>query len=207
MRGVDENWQADLVDMTAYSRENKGYKYLLTVIDIFSKYVWAVPTKTKYGKDVTNAMESVLKQGRIPKKLHVDRGKEFYNREFKKLMKDYGITMKLKAHNTTKIKFKVGDKVRVSKYKNIFEKGYTLNWTTEIFTRNEVVNTNPVTYKLIDYENQPIEGGFYQEELTKVIYPDVYLIEKVLRRRGNKVFVKWLGFDNAHNSWINDDDL
>ncbi|XP_015120053.1 uncharacterized protein LOC107043200 [Diachasma alloeum] len=99
-----------------------------------------------------------------------------------------------------KIKFKVGDKVRVSKYKNIFEKGYTRNWTTEIFTISEVVNINPVTFKLIDYEDQPIEGGFYQEELTKVTYPDVYLVEKILRRRGNKVFVKWVGFDNSHNN-------
>ncbi|XP_015120745.1 uncharacterized protein LOC107043677 [Diachasma alloeum] len=72
---------------------------------------------------------------------------------------------KLKIPRTKKIKFK----------------------TTEIFTISEVVNTNPVTYKLIDYEDQPIEGRFYQEELTKVTYSDVYLVEKILRRRGNKV--------------------
>ena len=57
-----------------------------------------------------------------------------------------------------------------------------------------------MTYKLMDYQNHPIEGDFFQEELTKVKYPDAYLVEKVLRKRGNKVFVKWLGFDNAHNS-------
>ncbi|XP_015117963.1 uncharacterized protein LOC107041752 [Diachasma alloeum] len=61
--------------------------------------------------------------------------------------------------------------------------------------------------KLIEYEDQPIEGGFYQEELTKVTYPDVDLVEKILRRRGNKVFVKWLSFDNSHNSWIDKDAL
>ena len=59
----------------------------------------------------------------------------------------------------------------------------------------------------MDYQNQPIEGGFYQEELTKVMYPDAYLVEKVLRKRGNKVFIKWLGFDISHNSWINESDL
>ncbi|XP_015124991.1 uncharacterized protein LOC107046796 [Diachasma alloeum] len=114
---------------------------------------------------------------------------------------------KLKAPRTKRIKFKVGDKVRVSKYKNVFEKGYTPNWTTEIFTISEVVNTNPVTYKLIDYEDEPIEGGFYQEELTKVTHPDVYLVDKILRRRGNEVFVKWLGFDDSHNTWINKNEL
>ncbi|XP_015120055.1 uncharacterized protein LOC107043201 [Diachasma alloeum] len=93
VRGVDETWQADLVDMSAYAHENGGYKYLLTVIDIFSKYAWTVPTKTRNGKDVSSAMASVLEQGRVPQKLHVDRGKEFYNSEFKKLMQDYGITM------------------------------------------------------------------------------------------------------------------
>ncbi|XP_015119441.1 uncharacterized protein LOC107042770 [Diachasma alloeum] len=207
VRGLDETWQADLVDLTAYSSENKDYTYLLIIIDIFSKYAWAVPTKTKNEKDVTDAIGSMLQQGRVPQKLHVDRSKEFYNSEIKKLMKDYRITMKLKAHRTRKIKFKVGDKVRISKYKNVFEKGYTPNWTTEIFTISHVVNTNPVIYKLVDYEEKPVEGGFYQEELTRVTYPDVYLVEKILRRRGNRVFVKWLGFDSSHNSWIDKDDL
>ena len=282
MRGLDETWQADLVDMSAYARYNNGYKYLLTIIDIFSKYAWVIPTRTKSGKDVTDAMISVFKKGRVPRKLHVDRGKEFYNHEFKALMQRYDITLystfsnlkasicerfnrtlkgkmwkqfslrgtykwmdivndllldynntkhrtigmkpkdvttrnsanllrnvygRLRVNRTRKIKFKVGEKVRISKYKHVFEKGYTPNWTTEIFTISEVKNTDPVTYKLIDYQNQPIEGGFYQEELTKVKYPDAYLVEKVLRKRGNKVFVKWLGFDNSHNSWINESDL
>ncbi|XP_024938955.1 uncharacterized protein LOC112494076 [Cephus cinctus] len=77
IRGLDETWQADLVDMSAYARENGGYKYLLTVIDIFSKFAWAVPTKSKNAKDVMTAMKSILLQGRIPKKLQVDEGREF----------------------------------------------------------------------------------------------------------------------------------
>ena len=64
-----------------------------------------------------------------------------------------------------------------------------------------------MTYKLVDYQDHPIEGGFYQEELTKVKYPDAYLVEKIVRKRGNKVFEKCLGFDNSHNSWINESDL
>ncbi|XP_034944947.1 uncharacterized protein [Chelonus insularis] len=106
-----------------------------------------------------------------------------------------------------KNKFKVGDKVRISKYKHIFDKGYTPNWITGIFTVSEVKNTHPVTYKLTDYQNQSIEGSFNEEELTKVLYPDVYLVEKVLKKRGNRAYVKWLRFSNEHNSWINIDDL
>ncbi|XP_024943870.1 uncharacterized protein LOC112494811 [Cephus cinctus] len=104
-------------------------------------------------------------------------------------------------------KFKVGDKVRISKFKHIFEKGYTPNWTTEIFTISQVENTHLVTYKLKDYQDHPIEGGFYEQELTRVKYPDIYLVEKVLRKRGNRLFVKWLGFDESHNTWINRSDL
>ncbi|XP_043471971.1 uncharacterized protein LOC122504789 [Leptopilina heterotoma] len=114
---------------------------------------------------------------------------------------------KLRRIPLKRSKFKVGDRFRVSKYKNIFEKGYTPNWTTEIFTVDKVKSTKPVTYKLKDYQNQPIEGGFYEEELLKVQYPDVYLIEKVLKTRGNDVYVKWLGFDSLHNSWIKKSDM
>ncbi|XP_057329892.1 uncharacterized protein LOC130670500 [Microplitis mediator] len=106
-----------------------------------------------------------------------------------------------------KNKFKVGDKVRISKYKHVFEKGYTPNWNTEIFTIKTVQKTNPTTYKLVDYQDKPIEGGFHAEELSKVKYPDVYLVEKIIKKRGNKLNVKWLGFDSSHNSWIEKSDL
>ncbi|XP_043468588.1 uncharacterized protein LOC122502541 [Leptopilina heterotoma] len=114
---------------------------------------------------------------------------------------------KLRRIPLKRSKFKVGDRVRVSKFKNIFEKGYTPNWTTEVFTVDKVKSTKPVTYKLKDYQNQPIEDGFYEEELLKVQYPDVYLVEKVLKTRGNDVYVKWLGFDSSHNSWIKKSDM
>jgi len=83
----------------------------------------------------------------------------------------------------------------VSKYKHVFERGYTPSLSMEVFVVDAVKLTKPITYRLKDYQGQPIQGGFYQEELTSVKYPDVYLIEKVLKRRGNRVFVKWLGFD------------
>ena len=91
IRAIDETWQADLVIMDAYSRENKGYNYLLTVIDIFSKYAWAVPLKQKTGEEVAKALESIFKQGRVPLKLHVDQGTEFYNKTCKQLLQKYKV--------------------------------------------------------------------------------------------------------------------
>jgi len=98
-------------------------------------------------------------------------------------------------------KFKVGDSVRVSKYKTVFEKGYTPNWT-ELFKIVKVQRTNSVTYLLEDYRGKSIAGAFYKYESHRATHLDIYLVEKVLRRRGNEVYVKWLGFDGSYNSWI-----
>ena len=81
--GINEIWGADLVDMQAFAKENDGVKYLLCVIDIFSKYAWVVPIKDKSGKSVAAAFETIFKGGRRPQKLWVDKGKEFYNKDVK----------------------------------------------------------------------------------------------------------------------------
>ena len=112
-----------------------------------------------------------------------------------------------------KPKFQVGDKVRVchlqgvSRAKQVFEIGYTPNWSTEIFSITKVASTNPVTYHLKDYCEQPISEGFYEQELQKVKYPDVDLVENIVKKRGNEVYVKWLRFDSSHNSWIDKSNL
>jgi len=80
-------------------------------------------------------------------------------------------------------KIKVGDSVRVSKYKTIFEKDYTPNWTTEMFKIVKVQHTNPVTYLLEDYRGKSVAGAFYEYELHRATYPDIFLVEKVLRTR------------------------
>ncbi|XP_066585910.1 uncharacterized protein [Prorops nasuta] len=77
-------------------------------------------------------------------------------------------------------KFKDGDFVRICKYKNPFAKGYTPNWTTEIFQVTKVQRTNPATYLLRDSRGKDIYGGFYEYELLKTANPDVYLVEKIL---------------------------
>lgn len=276
MRGINETLQIDLAEMSQHFKENKNFKYILVAIDIFSKFVWTKPLKSKTATEVTNAMHSILSNIPPVKNIQSDAGKEFFNSHFRDLMNKYGInhyttysktkcsicervirtlktkiykrfhirgeykwfdilddivheynntkhrTIKMKPSEVTKKneaqllntvykythimtdkKFKLGDHVRISKYKKVFDKGYLPNWTTEIFTIYKINETNPVTYLLKDYNNVEIAGAFYEPELQKVRHPDVYLVEKILKSSGNKVYVKWLGFDSTHNSWVN----
>ena len=101
-------------------------------------------------------------------------------------------------------KFKIGDKVRISKYKRkVFDTGYTPNWTQEIFLIDKIQSTNPITYRLKDLNNEEIQGSFYEPELLPA-KQDVFGIEKVIPRNYKKqqALVKWLGCSNDFNSWI-----
>ena len=88
---IDEQWTADLIEVINISKQNKGYKYLLTVVDVFSKYVWVEPIKNKTGQAVREAFEKILKQGRKPIHLQTDDGREFSNKTFQNLMTRYDI--------------------------------------------------------------------------------------------------------------------
>ena len=79
---VDDIWAADLVDMSSFSRSNKGYRYLLTVINVYSKYGWIMPLKTKTGKEVAQAFRKLFHSGH-PSRLWTDKGTEFYNRQLR----------------------------------------------------------------------------------------------------------------------------
>ena len=89
--GVDRQFQADLVDMSMYSKENDNIKYMFTCIDVFSKYAWVRVLKTKTGPEVASVFESILKEGRVPLKIQTDRGKEFFNKYFQKLLCKHNI--------------------------------------------------------------------------------------------------------------------
>ena len=103
-------------------------------------------------------------------------------------------------------KFKVGDHVRTSKYKNIFGKGYTPNWSKEVFIINKIKNTVPSTYAISDLNGEEATGSFYEKELQKTNQKE-FKMEKVLKRKGDKLYVKWKGYNNSFNSWINEKDL
>ena len=222
--------------MQLINKLNKGFRFLLCVIDIFSKYAWVISLKDKKGVRIVNAFQKILKESdRKSNKIQVDKGSEFYNIYFKKWLKDndfeiYSIhnegksvaakrfirTLKTKiykymtsvlknvhidklddivdeynntSHRTMKMKpvdfkddtnidfkkevnnkdpkFKVGDHVRISKYKNIFAKGYTPNWSEEVFVIKKVKNTVPWTYVINDLNGEEIIGTFYEKELQK----------------------------------------
>ena len=108
--------------------------------------------------------------------------------------------------NVTNPKFKVGDHVRISKYKNIFAKGYTPNWSEEVFVINKIKNTVPWTYAISDLNGEEITGSFYEKELQKTSQKE-FRIEKVLKRKSDKLYVKWKGYDDSFNSWFDKEDL
>ena len=102
--------------------------------------------------------------------------------------------------------FSLGDKVRVTRIKGTFEKGYTPRWTEEVFTVSDVRYTDPFTYKIVDYNKEEIKGSFHEPELQKSSQ-EMFRIEKVIRRKGSKSLVKWLGYPDSFNSWADNDEL
>ena len=274
--GIDKIWAADLADMQAFSKLNRGIKYLLAVIDVFSKYGYLVPLKDKTGKSVASALKTIFKE-RKPEKMWVDKGKEFYNKDVKELIELYSTeneekssvverwirTMKERMwkyftdnntnvyidilpdlvedynntrHSSIKMtpveaskkkneltvcknlypdclknidinpKFSIGDKVRISKKKKTFETGYTTRWTEEIFTITKINHTSPVTYKIADLNGEEIDGTFYEPELQKTSQ-QLFRIEKVIEKGKNKSLVKWKGYSDDFNSWVDNKDI
>ena len=106
-----------------------------------------------------------------------------------------------KEINNKDPKFKVGDHVRISKYKSIFTKAYMPNWSEEVFVIKKVKNTVPWTCVINDLNGEEITGTFYEKELQKKSHEE-FRIEKVIRRKGDKLYVKWKGYDNSFSSWI-----
>ena len=238
----DETWSADLIDKSSLSKYNINYKFILTVIDIFRKYAWAIPLKNKSGLSITNGFKLVLgdhpqggSESRKPEKLWVDRDSEFYNKTFESLLKEYetelystysdskavlierfnrtllhvinkpmfingddnwvnllndAVVTYNNIHSTInmtpvdasnnpanvkhtigfkniKPKHKVGDYVKNADKLNIFSGGYTSNWNRESFKKNEILKTQPPTYKIEDFNGETIEGKYYEQELLK----------------------------------------
>ena len=116
----------------------------------------------------------------------------------------YGDLINLKPK---KPKFSIGDKIRISK-RRVFDKGYTPNWTEEVFVVDKILLVKPVTYKIVDLLGEEIEGSFYEKELQKA-KQQTFRIEKVIRRdnKKKKALVKWKGYSNTFNSWVSFKDL
>ena len=278
--GRNHQWQADLVDLSKLKKDNDGYVFLLTVIDVFSKRAWCVPLKNKSASSLVTALKGLL-VNIAPTTLQTDKGLEFLNRSVRRLLKEHGVhhfsthneetkasiverfnkTLKTRmwryftkyqtvryidalqdfvqsyndtyhrsigmapsqvnATNQEEVwqrlyghdgkgvpKFKVDDRVRISKAKRRFEKGYMANWSEELFTIREVHASDPPVYRLVDDLGEVLDGTFYEPELQKVLVSKdkLYRVESVLQRRKvgkrTEALVKWYGYPTSFNSWI-----
>ena len=152
----------------------------------------------------------------ISKNVYIDRlddiVKECYNSYHKSIkmkpvdVKDNTYIDFKKEVNDKNPKFKVGDHVRIFKYKNIFTKGYMPNWSEEIFIIKKIKNTAPWTYVVNDLNGEEIIGTFYEDGLQCTSQKE-FRVEKVIKKKGDKLYVKWKGYDNSFNSWIDKKDI
>ena len=152
----------------------------------------------------------------VSKNVYIDKSDDTvngYNNTYHRTIKMKPVDVKNNAQidsgkevNDKDPKFKVGDHVRISKYKNIFATGYTPNWSEEVFVIKEVKNTIPWAYVISDLNGKQIIGTFYEKELQKT-NQQKFRIEKVITRKGNKLYVKWKGYDNLFNGWIDKKDV
>ena len=282
--------------MIEFQHVNDGFRYLLTVVDLFSRYAWAKPLKTKNAQDVTLAFRSILLQdGRTPKKLQTDNGREFENAPFQLMLNNNNIrfftisspnkaavverfnrTLKgkmwryfthtgshrwvdvlpylLQSYNASTHRsigmppsqvnyqneiqlwekqqnkgpqkvtqrdnhtvLQVGDSVRISHVKKIFNKGYLPGWTDQVYTVSKVIQTpkienefgGPLQYIIRDYNGEIVRGAFYGFELQKVAIPERFRVQEVLRQRVRRdgvieYFVRWMGYGDEFDSWVTD---
>lgn len=244
--GKNYMYQADLIVLHKLSKDNERNNYILTAIDCFSKYAYAVPIKTKSSANIIKAFKEIFTDKNKPRFISTDFGTEFFNKPVKAYLKtknivlfrnfsdkkaciverfnqtlfqrlskifthqrnnnytkvladvmysynhskhrsiqmepanvtkynqfDAWLTLYRKHIDSKKVKrrpvFKIGQLVRIYRYKTIFSKGYDRTFTDELFKIIEIKNTHPITYILEDLNNEKIDGIFYKEELVKVL--------------------------------------
>lgn len=287
---IDDCWQTDLSDLQSLSEDNDGNKYLLCVIDVFSKFAWVVPLKSKSAPSIVQGFEQIFASTeRRCTRVVSDKGKEFVNASFQSFLKKHDIkfyhtnnpdtkasvverfqkTLKstlfkvfthtenyryaggvlqdiVHAYNSKyhrsikmspieasspervlevyqnlygksnlqvkkKVKFIQGDYVRISREKKHFEKGYTWNWSEEIFKIIQVIPHSIPVYKIQDLDGEDIEGSFYSHELIKVTKPEAFKIAYIVQSKGKgdsrKHLVHWRGYPIKSRSWIKDKDI
>ena len=291
VEGIDSQWDIDLMDVGPLAKQNDGVTFVLIAIDVFSRYLFARPLKTKTAKEVKTALENIFEEGRQPKICRFDQGKEFSNKTVEDLLRGKGIsffstqnekkanyaervikTLKkriyryithtdkeryidklqdfVKSYNYTyhrsigmppasvgqrnersvwwytywpkvgedfrlkPFKLSVGDHVRISSLRGIFDREYDFRWSGEIFVVRARFRRDGIdVYRLKDFLEEDIKGSFYEAELKKVkVEKDrEWKISKVLKtckRKGKKEhLVRWLHWPKKFDSWVSDREL
>ena len=291
----NDQWDMDLVDMSSYAKANH-VKYLLTIIDIFSRYAYVVPLRSKSQDEVLAAIKSIITPTNSPTRIRTDQGGEFRGNKLKKFFKEKNIThfmtqnsdiksnyverfnrtlkkklfkymfynqthkyidilndivksynstvhnsiqmapKDVKGENEIKLwakqylkadqtkskqkrnkpffRFNINEFVRLNYKTHPFTRDFDQRWTTELF---KIVQRSPAqglpSYKLEDYDGEPIIGSFYEPELQKVNTEkdDLFKVRKILRSKGKgkhrQHFVNWLGWPDKFNSWVKSTDI
>ena len=265
-----------------FSKINKGYIYIFTNIDIFSKYAWAFPIKTKKIQDIKLCFQKIFKE-RKHGYLWTDKESAFFSKEMLKYFEDNNVTIyhtdsHLKAvnierfnrslrelmmkefirnnntvwyiilpkliktynnryHSTIKMKpfelnksnekyikqisytynkankipkYKINDLARISlKRRDVFDKPTgNIKWSEELFKIYDINISDVIMYKLKDMNDEIIKGSFYEKELKKTKNTSgECIIEKIIKTKNNKIYVKWRGYNNSFNSWIDKKDV
>ena len=134
-----------------------------------------------------------------------------YNNAYPRTIKMKPVDIKTSTYIDKEItnkypKFKIGDFVRISKYKNIFAKGYVSNWSEEVFIIKKVKNTVPWAYVISELKGEEILKKFYEKKLQKT-NQEVLRVEKVMKRKDDKLYVKWKDYNSSFNSWTDKKDI
>ena len=267
--------------MQKYSRMNKGFKYIFTNIDIFSKYAWSFPIKSKKISDIKPCFQKIFKE-RKPKFIWSVKESSFFSKKMLKFFEDHNIKIyysNLKAvvierfnrslrelmmkefvknnntiwynilpklikiynnrfHNAIKVKrininksnekyiknaiykynitnkipkFRINDIVRISlKRRELFDKpSANIKWSEKLFKIHSIDKSNVIAYKIKDMNNEVIQGVFYEKEMqkSKMKEDDLYIIEKIIKKVGDRYLIKLRNYSNEFNSWINKNDI
>ena len=182
-----KKWPQDS-DIVMYSTHNEGKsvvaeRFIRTLKNKIYKYITSISKNVSIDKldDIVNKYNNTYHTTIKMKPIDV---------------KDNTYINTDKEVNDKDAKFKVGDYVRISKCKNVFAKGYIPNWSEEVFMIKEVKNTVAWTYVISDLNGEEIIGTFFEKELRK-ISQDEFRIEKLIKRKDDKLYVKWKGYDNS----------
>jgi len=178
---VVERWNRTMKEkMFKYFTSNNINKYIDVLDDFVERY-----NNTRHSSIKMTPVEASKKENEV--------------RVYRNLYPDL-------TRRPMKAKFKTGDKVRILKKKGLFEKGFTPNWTEEVFTVSKIQRTDPITYKITDYDGEEIQGTFYELELQKTSQ-EVQRIEQIVKKGKTRSLVKWRGYPERFNSWVDNKDL
>ncbi|KAK3925222.1 LOW QUALITY PROTEIN: Putative uncharacterized transposon-derived protein [Frankliniella fusca] len=236
---IDESWQTDLTDFQSLKKDNDGFGYILCMFS--QNMDGLSPSKINLVLLSLRGFKLIFEStDRRPTRLFSDKEKEYINKTFQKFLKENNITyiqthnpdikygllddivdaynhtyhrsIKMRPVDVTPgrvLEYKVGDYVRISREKLV--KGYTWNWSEEIFQIVQVIPHAVPVYGLEDLDKDPIEGTFYEMELQKVTKPEAFKIAYIVRSKGTKGkrqhLVHWRGYPEKSRSWIFDKDL